>query len=128
MLLLRNADGTFREAVNRSPSDTFSRSMVEQAVHTKTAIMTGLDYSPTETMVFRGIRSALCAPLIHEGVVLGAIYVESPQIGCFSEDSLVLLTVTANQVASGLEKAALNEKLYKEILNRKNLERFVSPM
>ncbi|MCK7514647.1 MAG: hypothetical protein MZV70_68730 [Desulfobacterales bacterium] len=59
--------------------------------------------------------------------MLGAIYVESPQIGCFSEDSLVLLTVTANQVASGLEKAALNEKLYKEILNRKNLERFVSP-
>ncbi|MCK7514646.1 MAG: hypothetical protein MZV70_68725 [Desulfobacterales bacterium] len=54
MLLLRNADGTFREAVSRSPSDSFSRSMVEQAVATKTAIMTGLDYAPTETMVFRG--------------------------------------------------------------------------
>ncbi|MHC1742768.1 MAG: adenylate/guanylate cyclase domain-containing protein [Syntrophobacteraceae bacterium] len=127
MLLLRDTDGTLREAISRNPSDAFSRSMVEQAMQTRTAIMTGLDYSPTETMMFRGIRSALCAPLIHEGGVLGAVYVESPQLGCFSEDSLVLLTVTANQVASGLEKAALNEQLYKEILIRKNLERFLSP-
>lgn len=127
MLLLRGDDGTLREAVRRSPSDAFSRSMVRQAIETRTAIMTGLDYAPTETMMARGIRSALCAPLIHEGSVLGAIYVESSQIGCFSEDSLVLLTVTANQVASGLEKAALNERLYKEILIRKNLERFLSP-
>jgi adenylate cyclase len=127
MLLLLNADGTLREAVSRSVSDAFSRGMVEQAIETRTAIMTGLDYAPTETMRARNIRSALCAPLIHEGGVLGAIYVESQQIGCFNEDSLVLLTVTANQVASGLQKAALNERLYKEILIRKNLERFLSP-
>lgn len=127
MMLLRNPDRSLREAVSRSPSDRFSRGMVEQAMRSKSALMTGHDYSPTETMIFRGVRSALCAPLLHEGAVLGAVYVESPQVGCFGEDSLVLLTVTANQVASGLEKAALNEKLVKEVLIRKNLERFLSP-
>lgn len=127
VLLIRDPDGTFREVASGAAHTRWSRSMVAYAVEYRKAILTGEEFSASETMMSRGIHSALCAPLVHEGEVLGAIYLEGSQDGQFSEDGLIILTVIANQIASGIQKAALNEKLYREVLRRKNLERFLSP-
>ncbi len=126
-LLLLEPDGSLKEEVIRGMRTGWSADMVFEAVRTKKSILAGHDFAVTETMDIRGAKSSLCAPLIHEGQVLGVIYLEDPMPGRFTEDSLMLVTVIANQVASGLEKAALNERLYREILIRKNLERFLSP-
>ena len=127
VLLLRNPDGEFREVAGSAVKTGWSRTMVEHAVRSRRSILTGEEFSVSDTMMTRGVQSALCAPLVHEGEVLGAIYLEGSQDGQFSDDGLIILTVIANQVASGIEKAALNEKLYREVLRRKNLERFLSP-
>ncbi|MCU0588948.1 MAG: FHA domain-containing protein [Syntrophobacteraceae bacterium] len=127
VLLLRNPDGSYQEVASGALKAPWSRSMVAHAVDHRRSILTGEEFSASETMVSRGVESALCAPLVNEGEVLGAIYLEGSQDGQFSEDGLIILTVIANQVASGIEKAALNEKLYREVLRRKNLERFMSP-
>jgi adenylate cyclase len=127
VLLMRNPDGSYREMATSAMNAPWSRSMVAHAVQNRRSILTGEEFSASDTMMSRGVQSALCAPLVHEGEVLGAIYLEGSQDGQFSEDGLIILTVIANQIASGIEKAALNEKLYREVLRRKNLERFMSP-
>lgn len=127
VLLLRNPDGSYREVASGAMRSPWSRSMVAHAVQNRRSILTGEEFSVSDTMMSRGVQSALCAPLVHEGEVLGAIYLEGSQDGQFSDDGLIILTVIANQIASGIEKAALNEKLYREVLRRKNLERFMSP-
>jgi adenylate cyclase len=127
VLVITNPDGTHKEFVTRGRPVGWSESMIKEAIRAKKSMLAGHDFSLTETMQSRGAQSALCAPLIHEGNVLGAVYLEDPLPGRFGEDKLILLTVIANQIAAGLEKAALNERLYKEILTRKSLERFLSP-
>lgn len=127
VILLKNPDGSYQEVAGSAVKTAWSRSMVAHAVRNRRSVLTGEDFSVSDTMMSRGVQSALCAPLVHEGEVLGAIYLEDSQDGQFSDDGLIILTVIANQVASGIEKAALNEKLYREVLRRKNLERFMSP-
>jgi adenylate cyclase len=127
VLVITNPDGTPKETVRRGRQAQWSDGMMKEAIQARKSMMVGQDFSATETMHSRGVQSALCAPLIHEGNVMGAVYLEDPMPGRFGEDKLILLTVIANQIAAGLEKAALNERLYKEILTRKSLERFLSP-
>jgi adenylate cyclase len=127
VLVTVDPDGTPKESVKRGRDAEWSERMMKEAIRARRSMMVGQDFSPTDTMHSRGVRSALCAPLIHEGNVLGAVYLEDPMPGRFGEDKLILLTVIANQIAAGIEKAALNERLYKEILTRKSLERFLSP-
>ncbi|NSW86691.1 MAG: FHA domain-containing protein [Syntrophobacteraceae bacterium] len=128
-LLLLEPDGTVRRVVSRGDQVPASVHLIEEALAAKKPVMAergvrvgGL----TDTTPGPG-PSALCAPLIHEGNVLGAVYLEDHPGSRFGEDRLLLLTVIANQVASALEKAALNERLRREVVNRQNLERFVSP-
>ena len=78
-------------------------------------------------MIHRGVYSAVCAPLLKEPQLLGVIYLEDPLPGKFGEEELVILTLFANQVATALENASLNEHLQKELKIRSNLERFLSP-
>ena len=78
-------------------------------------------------MMMRGVQSAICAPLLKDQEVLGVIYLEDPLPGRFEDGDLILLTLFANQVATGIEKVDLNEKLHRESMIRANLERFLSP-
>ena len=58
---------------------------------------------------------------------MGVIYLEDPLPGRFEDGDLILLTLFANQVATGIEKVDLNERLHRESMLRSNLERFLSP-
>jgi adenylate cyclase len=58
---------------------------------------------------------------------MGVIYLEDSLPGKFGEEELIVLTLFANQVATSIENANLNENLLKEIKIRSNLERFLSP-
>ncbi len=57
------------------------------------------------------IQSEIAVPLMKEGVVIGVLNVESPQLGGFSEDDVRILALLADQLSIAVENAALYERL-----------------
>lgn len=65
------------------------------------------------------LRSLMCVPLITQGRVIGAFYVENRSVrGRFTEEDLPPLVLFANQAAAAIENAALNEALEAKVLER----------
>ncbi len=56
-------------------------------------------------------QSEIAVPLMKEGVVIGVLNVESPQLGGFSEDDVHILALLADQLSIAVENAALYERL-----------------
>jgi putative nucleotidyltransferase with HDIG domain len=58
------------------------------------------------------VRSAMCAPLVNRGRVLGVIYVDSTdQSNLYTKDELALLTAMALKVGTSLDNARLYDDL-----------------
>ncbi|XWX05527.1 ATP-binding protein (plasmid) [Aggregatilineales bacterium SYSU G02658] len=66
-----------------------------------------------------GLRSVMCAPLLSQGQLLGAIYLESRSTrGVFQQKDLEPLMMFANQVALSLEHVLLANSLEERIRQR----------
>jgi len=64
------------------------------------------------SIVGKGLRSVLCAPLLWRGEVTGLAYLESAsQRGIFAQDDLRLLTLIGQQIASGIKNAEMHRML-----------------
>src|SRR5215472_2120649 len=61
-----------------------------------------------------GVRTALVAPLLREGISIGAIYVRREEVRPFSEKQIALLKTFADQAVIAIE----NVRLFKEIQDR----------
>ena len=127
ILMLLDAQGKPKHTVTRGKDVFFSEEVVRQVISDRKSLLVGCDHDASKTMIMRGAQSAICAPLLKEREVLGVIYLEDPLPGRFEDGDLILLTLFANQVATGIEKVDLNEKLHRESMIRTNLERFLSP-
>jgi len=127
ILMLSDPDGSPKLVVTGGKDVLFSEDVVRQVVQEKKSMLVGYDLDASKTMMLRGIQSAICAPLLKDAEVQGVIYLEDPLPGKFREEDLIVLTLFANQVAAGLEKVTLHERLHRESLIRQNLERFLSP-
>lgn len=91
------------------PSKTVLRRVVEEmrAVY---AVDARRDprFTKSDSVVTRGVRSMMCAPLIARGEVNGAIYVENlTQPYCFGAFDLNFLSIFAFHLGSALETARL---------------------
>jgi adenylate cyclase len=127
VLMLTDAEGKPRHTVTRGKDVFFSEEVVRQVISDRKSLLVGCDHDASKTMVMRGAQSAICAPLLKDQEVLGVIYLEDPLPGRFEDGDLILLTLFANQVATGIGKVDLNERLHRESMIRTNLERFLSP-
>ena len=127
VLMLTDSEGKPLHTVTKGRDVFFSEAVVRQVIHDKKSLLVGWDLDASKTMVLRGVQSAICAPLLKAHEVLGVIYLEDPLPGKFSDGDLILLTLFANQVATGIDKVDLNERLHRESMLRSNLERFLSP-
>jgi adenylate cyclase len=127
ILMLLDDQGKPWHTVTCGKDIFFSEEVVRQVISDRKSLLVGCDHDASKTMIMRGAQSAICAPLLKEKEVLGVIYLEDPLPGRFEDGDLILLTLFANQVASGIEKVELNEKLHRESMLRANLERFLSP-
>lgn len=127
VLILTDPNGRQKQVVSSGGQVLFSEDVVEQVIAQKKSLLVGYDFEASRTMISRGVHSAICAPLLKEPQLLGVIYLEDSVPGKFGEEELIVLTLFANQVATGIENATLNENLLKEIKIRSNLERFLSP-
>jgi len=139
-LLLRDQTGELRPKVvhrrsERSSQEAIriSRTIVNKALDDGMAILTQdaqLDpsFSASESIRFLGIKSAMCAPLFHQGKSIGIIYLDSPtSAAMFGQPDLDLLTAMANFAAVGIEQAQLSEKVQQEKTRRERLARYHSP-
>ena len=63
-----------------------------------------------EEALKRGYRSILALPLIHDGRVLGAITIYSPETNQFSEEEIGLLTRLSDDLAYGITTLGLREE------------------
>ena len=127
VLMLIDSEGKPRHTVTKGRDVFFSEDVVRQVLHDRKSLLVGCDLDASKTMIMRGVHSAICAPLLKDQEALGVIYLEDPLPGRFDDGDLILLTLFANQMATGIEKVDLNERLHRESRLRSNLERFLSP-
>ncbi len=80
------------------------------------------------TLVSRGVRSAMCVPLEYQGELLGAMHVDSSaSTGAFSVRDLELLSTIAVQASVAIQNHRLALRLESEAATRSQLERLLSP-
>ncbi|HUG89622.1 MAG TPA: GAF domain-containing protein [Planctomycetaceae bacterium] len=96
---------------------SISRSIVNEAVRSRKALLVtdavaDDRFSAATSIDQMNIRSAMCAPLYHDGQVLGFVYVDShtsDEWVAFSEQHLEVLTALAVFAAVGVEKWRMHE-------------------
>ncbi len=71
----------------------------------------------------QGPRSVLCAPMLHQGKLVGMLYLENNlTTGAFTPERLELVRVLASQAAISLENARLYQGINAEIIERTRIE------
>jgi phosphoserine phosphatase RsbU/P len=76
-------------------------------------LVTDVSRDPRYILVNPETRSELAVPLIHRDRLVGVIDLESPQLGCFTEEHVRVLSTLAPQVAIAIENARLYEEVGK---------------
>jgi PAS domain S-box-containing protein len=111
-----------------SQSDKLSQAVFNFSIRTKQNIVQAEarenDLFRTDTYVSqRGVRSLLCAPIVHQGQIKGGIYLENNLTGgAFTEERVEIVTLVASQAAISLENARLYQSLLADIERRKKVE------
>jgi sigma-B regulation protein RsbU (phosphoserine phosphatase) len=113
-LHFRTARGLDQQSIDQ-PEFQISRGVVEQVARDGKPVLTSdaqLDsrFSARQSVVSLGLRSILCAPLIHQEQIAGVIYVDNRLMsGIFTEADLDLLAAIASNAAIAIENARLYE-------------------
>ena len=105
--------------------DAYSTTIVNQVVETRQALLTNnamFDnrYQPGQSIIMRGLRAILCAPMLVKDRLVGVVYVDtSMRAGSFSEADRDLLMAVAGQAGTAIE----NARLYAVAVEKGRLER-----
>ena len=84
------------------------------------------EFASVESIVMQGVRSTICAPLVAESGVHGALYADRlDQFASFRSDDLELVTAVAAQTAVAVENVRTHERLAREEVARANYGRFL---
>jgi adenylate cyclase len=84
------------------------------------------EFTGVDSIVSQGVRSTICAPLMVEKKVHGAIYADRLDLfATFSPDDLELISAVAAQTAVAVENVRAHERLAKEEVARANYSRFL---
>src|SRR5262249_53939756 len=83
-------------------------------------------FAGVDSIVSQGVRSTICAPLMTETRVHGALYADRlDPFGAFKPDDLELISAVAAQTAIAVENVRTHERLAKEAVARENYSRFL---
>lgn len=105
--------------------DAYSTTIVSQVVKTRTPLLTNnamFDnrYTPGQSIIMRGLRAILCAPMLVKDRLVGVVYVDtSMRSGNFSEADRDLLSAVAGQAGIAIE----NARLYRVAVEKGRIER-----
>jgi sigma-B regulation protein RsbU (phosphoserine phosphatase) len=117
-LVIADEDENLRIQVARSQEgdpaeESYSTTIVNQVVATREALLTNnaqfdTRYKAGQSIVMKGLRAILCAPMIVKRRLVGVVYLDtSIRTGSFTEADLALLNAVAGQAAIALENAQL---------------------
>jgi phosphoserine phosphatase RsbU/P len=104
---------------------SYSTTIVNQVVSTREPLLTNNAqyddrYKAGQSIIMRGLRAILCAPMLAKGRVIGVVYVDSSlKHGMFSESDLQLLKLVAGQAGVAIE----NARLYQVAVEKGRLDR-----
>src|SRR5450432_3565540 len=120
-----------REAI-QDASGVISDSIVRQVIETKRPVivsdaLTDTTFGKSESVISLKLSSVMCAPLVSQGEVIGALYVANDEIKhLFDRRQLDLLTIFAAQSSLILQNAMLlsalradKEKLSADLLDKR---------
>ena len=142
VVLLKNGKGTFSPVVVRHAGKLqkgevpVSDAIVSEVVQKKVALCVAdaqddARFKGRESVILYAMKQVLCVPMVHDGVIVGLLYLNregEPEAGGLSLEALMdLLTAIAQLAASGAQQAKLKAKVQSEERVRRALERFHAP-
>ena len=84
------------------------------------------EFSGVDSIVMQGVRSTICAPLVTESGVHGALYADRlDPFAAFTVDDLALISAVAANTAVVVETIRAHERLAREQVARANYSRFL---
>lgn len=110
---------------------TIGRSVTRKVMKDRVALLSQdasaeASFAGVDSIVTQGVRSTICAPLVTESGVHGAIYADRlDQFTTFSPDDLELISAVAAQTAMAVETFRAHERLAREEVARANYGRFL---
>ncbi|HEX8632700.1 MAG TPA: adenylate/guanylate cyclase domain-containing protein [Pyrinomonadaceae bacterium] len=108
-----------------------SRTILAKALGERVALLSqdaaaDAQFAQANSVIAQGVRSTICAPLLTESGVHGAIYADRlDPAAVFTRDDLEFLTAIASQTAVAVESARAHERLAREEVARANYGRFM---
>lgn len=102
----------------------YSTTIVNQVAQTREPLLTNnaqFDdrYKPGESIIIRGLRAILCAPMVVQDRLLGAVYVDTSMARPFTPGDLGLLNAVCGLAGTAIE----NARLYKVAIEKGRMER-----
>ena len=110
---------------------TIGRTITRKVMKDRVALLSqdaaaDAQFAGVESIVSQGVRSTICAPLIAESGVHGAIYADRlDPFAAFTPDDLELISAVAAQTAIAVENVRAHERLAREEVARANYGRFL---
>jgi adenylate cyclase len=110
-----------------------SKTIINKVIRDKVALLTSnamadSRFAHAQSIMQKGIKSAMCVPLWEKDEIIGVIQLDSIRLdNQFTQDDLELLNAIGCQMAMVIAQARLNEKIREEEQMRDRLERFHSP-
>jgi adenylate cyclase len=108
---------------------TIGRTITRKVMKERVALLSqdaASEFKGVDSIVSQGVRSTICAPLVAESSVHGAIYADKLNLfEVFKPDDLELISAVAAQTAIAVESVRAHERLAKEEVARANYSRFL---
>ncbi len=131
VMIDENETGELRVIVARGLDDDaleeegYSTTIVDEVVRTRQPLLTNnaqfdTRYQAGESIIMRGLRAILCAPMVVQSRLLGAVYVDTAmRSGTFTPADLGLLNAVCGLAGTAIE----NARLYKVAVEKGRMER-----
>ncbi len=110
---------------------TIGRTITRKVMRERAALLSqdaaaDTEFAGVHSIVSQGVRSTVCAPLVAESGVHGALYADRlDAFASFTRDDLELITAVAAQTAVAVENARAHQRLAREEVARANYSRFL---
>jgi adenylate cyclase len=112
---------------------TISRTITRKVMNESLALLSqdalaDKEFSGVDSIINKGVRSTICAPLLAESGVHGVLYADRlDPFAAFTADDLALVSTVAANAALAVENITAHERLAREQVARANYSRFLPP-
>lgn len=119
------------ELQTRASSTTIGRTITRKVMRERAALLSqdaaaDQELAAVQSIASQGIRSTICAPLMTDSTVHGALYADRlDPLTWFTREDLQLVTAVAAQAAIAIQSARAHERLAREEVARATYGRFL---